>query len=187
MNFDSFSSSQMASKLWLVTVLERVLDEYFPSEKQGYRIWILAGWYAITNLVLRTRGRIPILEVRSFDSDPECEPIADKINNLWQWSAWEFKAHTADVNDIDYNVKVDIVVNSSVEHMDSDTWFRKIPQGTFVVLQASDLPHDDHKNVFNDPMRLLDRYPLSECLYEGKKYFQYEDHGFHRVMIMGWK
>lgn len=187
MNFDSFSSSQIASKLWLVTRLEQCLDEHYPTDKEGYRVWILAGWYAVTNLLLCTRGRIPILEVRSFDSDPECEPIADKINNLWQWQGWKFKAHTADINEIKYNVKVDVVVNSSVEHMDKDDWFHNIPKGTMVCLQASDLEHDDHKNTFKNSHELLAHYPLSECLYEGIKAFNYEDHTFYRSMIIGWK
>lgn len=187
-NFDAFSSGQVGSKIWLVQNLERALEEHFPTDKQGYRIWILAGWYGITNFLLRTRGRIPILEVRSFDSDPECEPIADKINNLWVWAAWQFKAHTADVNELEYNIKPDVVINSSVEHIEDRTWFDRIPPKTFVCLQASSLAHDDHKNTFDDAHKLLEAYPLSECVYDGKKYFEYEDGtGFYRVMIMGWK
>jgi hypothetical protein len=187
MNFDSFSSAQMQSKLWLVTTLERCLDEHYPIDPEGYRIWILAGWYGLTNMLLRVRARLPIKEVRSFDIDPSCEAIADQINNLWVWKAWEFKAHTADINTLEYKPKPNVIINSSVEHMDSDDWWNNIPERTFVCLQSSDLDHEDHYNKFSDPHSMLERYPLQECVFEGKKRFQYDDNGFYRSMIIGWK
>jgi hypothetical protein len=127
MDFNSFSAAQMQSKLWLVQRLEQVLLEDRPIE-DGYRIWILAGWHGVTNLLLRSRNKIPVLEVRSFDINPTCEQIADDINNLWVWRAWEFKAHTADINKLEYAPKPDVVINSSVEHMTSNDWWTNIPK-----------------------------------------------------------
>ena len=83
---DSFSAAQMQSKLWLVQNLERCVTEYVTADSmQGHRIWILAGWHGLTNLLIRTRNHIPVSEVRSFDSDPTLDLIADTINNLWVW------------------------------------------------------------------------------------------------------
>lgn len=186
-DLDSFSSAQMQSKLWLVTTLEKSLDEHFPTDKNGYRIWMLAGWYGLTNLLIRTRSKIPVKEIRSFDIDPSCEPIADAINNLWVWKAWEFKAHTKDVNMLEYDPKPDVIINSSVEHMTSKDWWNNIPNHTFVCLQASDLAHDDHVNTFSSYRDLQEAYPLSEQVFEGVKRFQYGNEGFYRSMIMGWK
>lgn len=186
MNFDAFSSSQIQSKLWLVQSLERSLDEHRPTN-DGYRIWLLAGWYGITNFLIRSRNKIPIQEVRSFDIDPTCEPIADLINNLWVWKAWEFKAHTADINQLAYQPKPDVVVNSSVEHMVSDEWWNNIPKNTIVCLQSSNMDHDDHPNKFNSSKEMLERYRLQECFFEGIKRFEYEDYGFYRSMIIGIK
>lgn len=188
LNLDAFSSGQMQSKLWLVQNLERCINEYVSADAmQGHRIWILAGWYGLANLLIRTRNHIPVSEVRSFDIDPECEKIADAINNLWVWKAWEFKAHTCDINKLEFSPRPDIVINSSVEHMTSNEWWDNIPTGTFVCLQASDMQHDDHVNTFENSHELLRAYPLSECVYEGFKLFHYDDYSFSRIMIMGVK
>lgn len=187
-DLDSFSSSQIQSKLWLVQKLEFVLNENCPTDSSnGHRIWILAGWYGITNLLIRSRNQLPVKEVRSFDIDPTCEKIADDINNLWVWRAWEFKAHTADINKLEYAPKPDIVINSSVEHMTSDEWWDRIPMGTYVCLQSSNMDHEDHVNKFDNAHEMLRKYPLSEPMYEGVKRFQYDDWGFYRSMIIGIK
>jgi hypothetical protein len=186
MDFNSFSAAQMQSKLWLVQRLEQVLLEERPIE-DGYRVWLLAGWYGLTNLLIRTRNIIPVLEVRSFDIDPSCESIADSINKLWMWRAWEFKAHTADINAIDYNPAPDVVINSSVEHMSSNVWWDRIPKGTMVCLQASDMDDDDHINKFSNDRDLFVAYPLEELLYTGLKRFEFDDKSFYRSMIIGIK
>jgi hypothetical protein len=187
-NSDAFSSSQMQSKLWMVQHLEFCLNDSLPTDSaNGYRVWILGGWYGLTNLLIRTRNNIPISEVRSFDIDPTCEPIADAINNLWVWQAWQFKAHTCDVNKLEYKPRPDVVINSAVEHMDSDEWWNNIPSKTIVCLQASNMDHDDHSNVFSNTRQMLEKYQLRECLYEGTKRFQYDDYAFNRYMIIGFK
>ena len=183
---DSFSAAQMQSKQWLVQRLENVLLEERPIE-DGYRIWILAGWHGLTNLLLRTRNQIPVLEVRSFDIDPSCEAIADALNNLWVWKAWEFKAHTADINQIEYTPRPDVVINSSVEHMTSNIWWDNIPKGTIVCLQASDMEDEDHVNKFSTAHDLFKAYPVEELFYEGIKRFEFDDKAFYRVMIIGVK
>jgi hypothetical protein len=185
-NFDSFSVAQMQSKLCLVQTLERSLQEHRPIE-DGYRIWILAGWYALANLLIRTRNQIPVLEVRSFDQDPKCEKIADSINRLWVYKAWEFKAHTLDINRLEYSPKPDVVINSSVEHMSSNEWFENIPKGTIVCLQASDMSDHDHCNKFSNSRDLMLAYPLDEVIYDGIKRFEFEDKCFYRSMIIGVK
>jgi hypothetical protein len=183
---DAFSVAQMQSKLWMIQRLEDVVLEERPIE-DGYRIWILAGWYGLTNLLLRSRNKIPVLEVRSYDVDPACESIADSINNLWVWRAWEFKAHTADINQLEYKPKPDIVINSSVEHMTSNDWWTNIPKGTIVCLQASDMEDIDHVNTFKTSRDLYKAYPVEELIYEGVKRFEFDNTGFYRVMIIGIK
>ena len=138
-------------------------------------------------MIIRVRSKIRVKEIRSFDIDPNCEEIADRINNLWVWRAWEFKAHTVDINTLQYKPKPDIVINSSVEHMTSNDWWTNIPRGTLVALQASDMDHEDHFNKIKSSKELLEKYPLDECFMEGTKRFQYDDDGFYRSMIIGIK
>jgi hypothetical protein len=182
---DAFSSSQVQSKIWLANKLEKAVKEQL--NRPYYTIWILAGWYGLTNFILRSRENINIREVRSFDIDSSCEPIADKINNLWEWQGWQFKSHTKDINELDYTLPPDIVINTSVEHMIGKQWFDRIPKGQLVCLQASDLNHDDHISEFDSEDKLLKEYPL-RVVWQGTKRFQYSDNnGFNRYMIIGFK
>lgn len=183
---DAFSAAQMQSKLWMVERLEAVLLEHRPIE-DGYRIYMLAGWLGLANLLLRIRNKIPILEVRSFDLDPCCESLADSVNNLWVFKAWEFKAHTADINELKYSPRPDVIINTSVEHMTANVWWENIPQGVVVCLQASDMEDDDHVNKISNERQLLENYPLQELLYTGIKRFEFEDKSFYRSMIIGVK
>lgn len=183
---DAFTVAQMQSKLWLVERLERSLEEYELTE-EGHRIWILAGWYGLTNLLIRTRNRIQTKEIRSFDIDPACEKIADEINSLWVYKGWEFKAHTQDINTLEYRPTPSVVINTSVEHMTSNEWWNRIPDGTFVCLQGSNMIDKDHVNPINSPRELLEKYPFSEPYYDGIKMFQFDNVNFYRSMTMGIK
>lgn len=187
-DLDAFASSQIQSKLWLVKTLERTLEHNEPIEPHiGYDIWILAGWYGLINFMLQIRSNIRLNSVRSFDVDPLCAEIAEKINSLWVWKNWEFKAETQDINQLDYVSSPHVIINSSVEHMTSNIWWENIPIGTVVCLQASDMDHEDHINKFHSTHDMLLTYPLSDLYYEGVKRFEYDDFSFHRYMIIGVK
>jgi hypothetical protein len=186
-NLDAFASSQTLSKQWLVEKLEECL-EGMTTPPQGWRIWILGGWYGLTNFILRTRAVIDVEHVRSLDIDPECQPVADRVNKLWEWQEWQFKAQTCDVNKLSYNEGTPhIVINTSVEHIAGDQWYKNIPQGTLVVLQANDQLHDDHIWICSSPKDLLERFGVSECLYEGSMEFKYPTGNWSRHMIIAIK
>jgi hypothetical protein len=71
--------------------------------------------------------------------------------------------------------------------MQSNEWFENIPTGTIVCLQGSDMIDDDHVNSMSSIKDLMNRYPMSEYLYDGIKRFEFEDKAFNRVMIIGVK
>jgi hypothetical protein len=188
LDLDAFSSSQIASKQWLVEKLEECLQSRYTPPEQGYTIWILGGWYSLTNFIMRVRAVVPIRMVRSFDIDPECQPLADRVNKLWEWQDWQFKAETCDVNKLTYAVGTpQVVINSSVEHMDTDQWYKNIPKGMLVVLQANNMPHHDHVRSYETSAELLEFFPMEECLYEGSMDFNYPQYKFKRHMIIGIK
>lgn len=185
-NGDAFSAGQMQSKLWLVQRLEDVLIDHLTADKS--RILILAGWYGLTNLLIRTRGAIPVDYVRSVDIDPSCKVIAEQINNLWHWRGGEFQAIVGDINEFDYTKDdFNIVINTSVEHLKSDEWYYNIPKGTLVCLQGSNMEDEDHVNKVDNARELLNKYPMSELIYEGIKLFDFDGFQFHRSMIIGIK
>jgi hypothetical protein len=186
-DLDAFSSSQIASKAWLAERLESALEPIEPPAG-GFRVWIYGGWYGITNLVLRVRGVLPIAYVRSIDVDPDCETVADKINKFWEIQQWAFKALTADVNRVAFELDPPhMIINTSTEHMTSRAWFDNIVSGTIVALQGSDLPHDDHVAVYDNLEAFAAAFPLSNELYRGAIEFNYPTHSFRRWMVIGLK
>jgi hypothetical protein len=186
-DLDAFSSSQIASKAWLAERLESAIEQLEPP-LGGFRVWVYGGWYGITNLMLRARGVVPIRYVRSIDQDPDCEQIADRINKFWEIQQWQFKAQTADVDHVTFQMDPPhMIINTSTEHMKSKQWFDNITAGTIVVLQGSDLPHDDHVAVYNSLEEFCDAFPVKTELYRGAIEFNYPTHSFRRWMVIGLK
>lgn len=176
---DAFSSGQIGSKLWLCEQLE-LLFTHIDS------VWIYGGWYGITAFLLKSRNRLNINEIRSLDVDPTCEPIADMINENWKWQNWQFKSVTIDCNSIT-PAGVDLVINTSTEHFETNQWFQNIPSGTVVALQGNNMPHDDHVVHSETLEDFSKQFPLSQSLYAGTKDFVYPDWKFTRFMVIGIK
>jgi hypothetical protein len=180
-NKDAFSSGQVGSKLWMCEELEKLYDRIDE-------IWIYGGWYAVSALLLRARNNIKINRISSWDIDPSCEPIADRINENWVWQEWAFKAYTGDCNDLEPSIGCpDLIINTSTEHFESLDWWHKIPKGMHVVLQGNDMPHDDHVVHSKDLDNFVELYPMSRLDFAGKKDFKYETWGFSRFMLIGVK
>ena len=183
---DAWSHGQIESKLWLCQEFEHHHAYYLPKN-----IAIYGGWYGLTAFLLLTRQHIQIQKIRSYDIDPACEPIADKINNAWELDEWKFKAFTAYCNDIiwseDSEWTPNIIINTSTEHVTKDDWWTNIPTGMFVVLQGTNMEADDHIAgcaTFED---FQERFPTQTTFYTGIKSFAYPDKSFDRFMIVGKK
>jgi hypothetical protein len=178
---DAFSSGQIGSKIWLCEELEKLFSHVDV-------IWIYGGWYGMTAFLLQSRGNIQIRKVRSYDLDPDCEAVADMINENWVIDDWKFKASTQDCNLLDLGRDgPDLVINTSTEHFDSLDWWHNIPKGTVVALQGNNMPHDDHV-VHTDSLEdFVNQYSLSEVMYKGQLEFQYPSWKFTRYMLIGKK
>lgn len=182
MDLEAFSSGQVISKIWLTQELEPVARKYADPA----RIVLVGGWYGILNLMLRIRSNMNIESVRSVDIDPDACATADKINDTWVWQNWKFKSINADANDYDY-ANANLIINTSVEHIDTHKWFDNIPSGCLVALQSNDMEHEDHCHNHESLDSFKNDFPLSEILYSGVKHFEYPDWGFNRFMIIGRK
>lgn len=181
MNFDAFSSGQIGSKLWACEQLEYKFDRID-------KIWIYGGWYGLLPFLLRVRDKIKIQEIRSFDIDNTCQPIADLINENWVFDNWKFKAYTQDCNNLsDVPNDVDLIINTSTEHFISLAWFDSIPEGTHVLFQGSDMIHDDHIFNFENLEHFKEILPLQHYDFIGEKEFVYPDWKFKRFMTIGIK
>jgi len=178
-NKDAFSNGQIESKLWLCNELEKL-------NWHSDLTHIYGGWYGITAFLLLTRQRFSVKKIESFDIDPHCESVADMINENWVFNDWQFKAYTADCNQYIEGTP-DLIINTSTEHFDSMHWFDKIPEGTRIVIQGNNMPHEDHCIYSENIVSFIDRYPIAQSEYIGEKEFVYPDWKFTRFMMIGTK
>ena len=175
---DAFSSGQIGSKIWLCEELEKL---NWTSELTN----IYAGWYAVTAFLLLSRGQFDVKRIISYDIDPDCERVADMLNENWVWRDWKFKAQTLDCNTV--KSSADLIINTSTEHFESREWFDNIKPGTRVILQSNNMPHEDHTSTMTSLDEFANSYPLSEYVFEGSKRFVYPNWSFIRYMIIGVK
>lgn len=177
---DSFSSGQVSSKIWLCEELE---NNFLSIDK----IAIYGGWYGLTAFLIRSRNKLGVKKIYSYDIDPSCETIADSLNENWVCQEWAFKAFTQDCNKLDFDNEFDLVINTSTEHFDNLNWFNNIPKGIGIALQGADMPHDDHVYKFNSLDNFKETFKLTDILYSGEMEFDYPDWSFKRFMLIGFK
>lgn len=182
----AWSHGQITAKLWLAEILENLYEESDP-----LRVAFYGGWYGLAPFLLLSRGRLPIESVRSFDVDPECESIADKLNTTWVYDRWKFKAVTADVNTFnwyeEYNWIPHLVINTSTEHFSSDKWFHSILPSMCIAIQSNNQEHETHTSPVRSLEDLKSRFRMRNILYEGMKTFEYPDKSYQRFMLVGYK
>lgn len=134
---DALWMGQLSSKGWLVNNLIDYVASDIP-----VNIYIFGGWIGILGSMLLQTDKLTIGKIRSIDIDPWCESIADTVNKRFEMDDWRFKARTADMSTYDYewNIDPNIVINTSSEHVTQlvyDTWYNKIPNGSFIVVQGN--------------------------------------------------
>lgn len=182
---DAWADGQVRSKLWLCEQLEKHLRVKPP---RGHHVWLLGGWYAMTAFLLFSRDIARGIRVQSFDVDPDCAPIARKVNNLWEIEG-RFQASTADVNGSDFSFSgwggpPDVVINTSCEHMEP-SWYLKVPSHTLLALQGTNMEHEQHEHGIASLDEMRARFPMRETLFAGTLSFSYPDKQFDRFMLIG--
>lgn len=193
---DAFSQGQLESKLWLINMLSKIQPDLGT-------VFILGGWYGILPALMFESDKFEIEKIRSFDIDPSCADIADTMNRTpFVLEDWMFKASTADMYDLNYNItnyitkrangtdvdlmdSPDTIINTSCEHLEKfSDWWDRIPQGKFVVLQSNNFfSAKGHVNCVDDINKFLQKTNFAKILYSGKL----ELEKYTRFMIIGMK
>jgi len=173
-NLDCLSKGQLLSKKWAVDELKDIISNTGT-------IYLLGGWYAIIAEMLFEN--IDVQYIRSYDIDPTCTPIADELNISHVIDSWRFKSFIDDINKIDYT-NVDVIINTSCEHIKSNEWFDRIPDGVIVLLQSNDtVIIEDHVNCVISLEEMKNKYEMKTILYSGKL----DVIDYTRFMIIGVK
>ena len=182
MDFQAYSHGQIVSKLWLCETLE-------PYITYNSNICILGCWYNLLGQMLLVRNKNHYNFITGIDIDSVAIDIANKINIGFMLER-KMNNCVADANIYDISGN-NVVINTSPEHMDNDSWYNNIPQNTLVCLQTSNVDKNDDIWKITNPSRSLDefikKYPLSNTLYSDTLHIKYDDWGYERYMLIGFK
>lgn len=138
---DAFWSGQLKSKEWLIKNLR-------PHIKKFVTIDIHGGWVGVLASML-FQSDLPVLNIRSIDIDPSCEPIASNMNKIEEMVG-KFRAVTADMCSI--RSDTDIIINTSCEHITQEQynlWLSGMPHDSLLVLQSNNYNIPEHVRIAN--------------------------------------
>ena len=133
---DAFWSGQLKSKEWLITNLRIHVNQFISIDIHG-------GWVGVLASML-FQSDVPVINIRSIDIDPTCEPIAVNMNKIEEMVG-KFRAVTADMCEI--RSDADVIINTSCEHITQDQydiWLSGIPHNSLLVLQSNNYVIPEH-------------------------------------------
>lgn len=166
----SFTEDLILSKMWLCSTL---CDLGFSDFKD---ICILGSWYGNLALVMRV---YPIRYDRMLliDKDPACLSISQKIFD--SLGDRRISCEVMDANEIRYPRNISMVINTSCNDIQGDSWYRRIPNGCAVALQSRD-DYEDLKDLDS-------RFQMSKIMYLGTKSLNDPEGPYVRLMKIGLK
>ena len=150
---ECFWDTQLASK-------ERVLQLY-PEFFHSGPCYVFGGWYGLLPHLLLDNKYVK--KVYSIDIDPDCE----RVGNIY-FRKENLEYVTGDMKDFVYSENPDVVINTSTEHVDQETfdiWYENIPRRTFIIMQGNDLDIPEHIRPFKnlEEFLSLNRSPVNDC------------------------
>jgi hypothetical protein len=163
---DAFRLKQIQSKSWL---LEKIKD--FDKELP---VLVVGSWLGFTSLCLYNIGFKNISET---DPDERLSRIACHANRFNK----KFQHYSEDVNNLDLS-KYKLIINTSCEHIDNNSWYNKITPGTKVILHSNNLSGYGHVNTCQTLTEMIDQYPMN-LHYSGSLDF----YNYKRFMLVGEK
>jgi hypothetical protein len=125
---------------------------------------------------------VPVLNIRSVDIDPSCEPIAN-IMNKPEEMVGKFRAVTANMCNI--RSDADVVINTSCEHItqdEYDLWLSGIRYDSLIVLQSNNYEIPEHVRTAKNLEMFKEQSQLN-VLYAGELDLPL----YKRFMIIGKK
>jgi hypothetical protein len=170
---DAFWSGQLKSKEWLITNLRNHVTKFVTIDIHG-------GWVGVLASML-FQSNVPIVNIRSIDIDPVCEPIAVNMNKIEEMTG-RFRAVTADMCAI--RSDADVVINTSCEHITQDQydlWLSGMPYSSLLILQSNNYDIPEHVRTANTLEQFKEQCHLEQIYWAG----ELELPLYTRFMIIG--
>jgi len=173
----SFTPDLIKSKVWLLTELARIA----PSVGT---IYALGSWYGNLGVLLALDPMLKYKQLINVETDKQFLQASQRIHDHLGLNNTKYML--ADANKLDYRQigNDGVVINTSLTDMRGQGWFDHIPSGTLVVMQSRD---HDPGNAAHSTQDIIDRYPLSEIIYDGQLELQDPETEYTRYMVIGIK
>ena len=173
----SFTHDLVTSKVWLMQQLARIKPAIST-------VYILGSWYGNLALYIHLD---PLLKVKKIINVETDQGMLDQSSRMLDHIGARNVEHMfKDANDLDYRqLGMDgAVINTSLTDMDGRDWFRHIPDGTLVAMQARD--HDPGYQ-YHSTDDILKKFPLSQVMYQGSLRLKDPETHYRRFMVIGRK
>jgi hypothetical protein len=171
----SFTPDLITSKVWLLTELARIAT-------QVGTIYVLGSWYGNLGVLLALDPIIQYERLINVEKNKKFLQVSERIQDHVGMTNTEYMLTNA--NDLDYRQLGNngVVINTSLTGMPGQGWFDRIPEGTLVVMQSRD---HDPGNAAHSTQDIIDRFPLSEIIYDGELKLQDPETEYTRYMVIG--
>lgn len=175
---DSFSESQIECKQWLTDLL-------VMANIKNVNIQLFGGWNGILITRLLTQN-LNVNRIHNIDLDKKSIKVFRKYKEVTNDKRLEFT-----VGDVrtphKYDSNIDIVINTSSEHMPDLPELIKNKQyksNCLFALQSNNMFHiDDHINCVNNENELVEKSGLTKIKYKGALEMP---NGYKRFMVIGY-
>jgi predicted RNA methylase len=173
----SFTRDLVFSKFWLIHELAQI-------QPHVSTMYVLGSWYGNLALYLRRYPQVQVDHIINVETDQE--RLATGKHMLNQAGVDNVEHMLKDANNLDYRQldSAGAVVNTSLTEMTDTDWFKNIPTGTLVVMQARDHNPDQQFSSVQDIMK---KFPLDQVLYSGSLDLQDPETEYTRFMVIGRK
>jgi hypothetical protein len=173
----SFTHDLIASKVWLLDQLARIAPRVGT-------VYVLGSWYGNLGVLLALDPVIRYKRLINVETNRQFLQASRRIQDYVGMNNTEYML--ADANTLDYRQlgSDGVVINTSLTDMPGQAWFDHIPAGTLVAMQSRD---HDPGNEAHSTQDIMDRYPLSEIIYDGELELADPETAYTRYMAIGIK
>lgn len=173
---DSSTISQLQSKLWIATELEK-LNLYYK------KVALIGGWFAqyITPILI---DNLNVDIVHNYDIDKDAQLISYKFNRRYKEQN-KYRSISTNVFTNPLVEHYDMIINTSCEHMYYMKKIKELNPGLnaiYVLQSTNETKYDDHINCVKDEKELAEQGDIKEIYFSGTKVL---DNKMTRFMVIG--
>jgi hypothetical protein len=164
-----------------MTVVQRLMQQHDVDRFNA--TYILGSWYGNMSLIMGLEN-FPTDTMINVDTNSAWVKHSRKLaqqlglDNQMQYMV-------ADANQLDYRQALlpSLIVNTSCNDMSGTDWFKNIPQGAWVALQARD--QADSENQWESLKEFASDWPLKKVLYQGQIQLRDPETAYTRFLVVG--